>query len=90
MSAQDARNFHVPLSHDLYDQLRSEAERSNMPATVLVRRAIVFWLQQRKKAALHHAIAEYAGEYAGTGEDLDRDLEEAAAALLLSNQENGP
>ncbi|MBW2284581.1 MAG: hypothetical protein JRF65_08280 [Deltaproteobacteria bacterium] len=89
MNAKNVRNFHVPLPHDLYDQLRSEAERSNTPATVLVRRAITFWLQQRKKAALHHAIAEYAAEYAGTEDDLDADLENASTARLLSELENG-
>ena len=79
------KNFHVPLAEDLYEQLRSEAERSKTPATALAREAIDFWLRQRRRRTRHDAIAAYAAEAAGTPADLDRDLEAAGVEHLLSS-----
>ena len=72
------RNFHLPLPENLYHRLRKEADRSNQPATVLARQAIELWLHWKRRAALHSAIAEYAGRFAGTETGLDPDLEAAA------------
>ena len=64
-------NMHVPLSTDIYTRLRAEAKRSGRPATVLVREAIETWIEERERAALHHAIAHYAQAVSGTSDDLD-------------------
>lgn len=40
MKKSSLRNFHVPLSEDLYRRLREEAERSKRTATALARHAI--------------------------------------------------
>ena len=79
-------HFHVPLPDDLYHELRAEADRSQQPATALVRQAIELWLQQRQKAALHEAIAAYAAECAGTDADLDEELEAASVEHLLAEE----
>lgn len=81
------KNFHVPLPADLYSKLRAAAQQHRRPATELAREAIEAWLEQRRREALHQAIAEYAKQTAGTEADLDPGLEEAAVEHLL--QENG-
>ena len=76
------KNFHLPLPEQTYRQLREEAARSGVAATVLAREAIGAWLEERRKRELHQAIAEYAAEMAGTPMDLDPDLEEASLEHL--------
>lgn len=80
-------NFHLPLSHELYQRLKIEANTTRKPVTALVRQAISFWLKQRKRASLHKTIASYAATHAGTPVDLDEDLEKAAIEHLLSDGE---
>lgn len=68
-------NFHLPLPRPLYRRLRDAAERAKQPATVVARYAIERWLRQQRKAMLREEIAAYAAELAGTGADLDQELE---------------
>jgi len=82
------RNFHVPLSEELYKQLRAEAERSQQSATALARYAIAWWLQQRQKAALDESIRAYAAQGAGTPADVDQALEAASVDHLLDAEED--
>lgn len=77
--------MHVPLSTDIHTRLKAEAKRSGRPATVLVREAIETWLEERERAALHHAIAHYAQAVAGTSDDLDAEVEKAAVEHLLDS-----
>ena len=77
------KNFHVPLSDETYDRLRTTAERSKVPATALAREAIDFWLREQSRKARHDAIAVYAMESAGTSFDLDTDLEAAGIEHLV-------
>lgn len=77
------RNFHLPLPERTYAQLRAEAERTQVPATILAREAIDLWLQQQLKAARHAAIAAYANEMAGSDFDLDTALESAGIEHLM-------
>ena len=81
------RNFHVPLSEELYKQLRAEADRSQQSATALARDAIAWWLQQRQQAALDESIRAYAAQGAGTSVDLDQELEAASVDHLLDEEE---
>jgi hypothetical protein len=77
------KNFHVPLDEDVYLRLKGEAERSGKPATELAREAIEATLAERHRAALGESIAHYAVEVAGTSDDLDHDLEQAALQHLV-------
>ena len=77
--------MHVPLSTDIHTRLKAEAKRSGRPATVLVREAIETWLEERERAALHHAIAHYAQAVAATADDLDAEVEKAAVEHLLDS-----
>ena len=77
------KNFHLPLPDDIYTQLRTEAERTRVPATTLARRAIDLWLRHRRKKARHNAIAAYAAEMAGTNFDMDFALESAGVEHLM-------
>jgi hypothetical protein len=79
------KNFHLPLPEQTYFQLRAEAERTQVPATVLAREAIDVWLEQQMRLARHAAIASYATEMAGSDFDLDPALEAAGIEHLLKN-----
>jgi hypothetical protein len=80
------KNFHLPLPDQVYDQLKTEAQRSRMPATSMARHAIQTWLVARKKAARRQAIAAYAAEMAGTEFDLDPQLEAASLDFLFESE----
>jgi hypothetical protein len=72
------RNFHLPLPEPLYRRLREAAERTNQPATTLARHAIERWLREHRRTLVREAVARYAAEAVGTGEDLDEALEAAS------------
>jgi hypothetical protein len=80
------KNFHLPLPDQVYDQLRTEAQRSRVPATSMARHAIQTWLAARKKATRKQAIAAYAAEMAGTEFDLDPQLEAASLDFLFESE----
>ncbi|MFW5920853.1 MAG: hypothetical protein ACOCUS_03350 [Polyangiales bacterium] len=86
-NATDKKNFHVPLDGKLYRELREEAERSELPATVIAREAIESYLYERRRAALHDEMAAYARDVAGTADDLDEELEAAAVEHLTDEGE---
>lgn len=77
------KNFHLPLPEHTYVQLRAEAERMQVPATTLAREAIDSWLLHQARKARHDAIMAYAAKMAGTGLDLDHDLESAGIKHLV-------
>lgn len=77
------KNFHLPLPERTYTLLRAEAERVQLPATMLAREAIDAWLKDRMRKARHNAIAECAEELAGTALDLDQELESTGIEHLV-------
>jgi hypothetical protein len=77
------QNFHLPLPETTYAHLRAEAERAQVPATVLAREAIDWWLRQQLRKVRHDRIAAYAAEVAGTALDLDPELEAAGIEHLV-------
>jgi hypothetical protein len=77
------KNFHLPLPEQTYADLRAEAERMQIPATMLAREAVNWWLRQQFRKARQEAIAAYAAEMAGTDLDLDSDLESASIKHLV-------
>jgi hypothetical protein len=80
------KNFHLPLPDQVYEQLKTEAHRSQIPATSMARHAIQTWLVARKKAARKRAISAYAAEMGGTKLDLDPELEAASVDLLFERE----
>ena len=87
MKNTSMKNFHLPLPVDLYVDLRVEAERSSVTATTLARQALDEWLRQRRRSHLRREIEAYAEEVAGSPDDLDEELESAAVARLLDDEE---
>jgi predicted transcriptional regulator len=83
MAEPNTHNFHVPLEREIYSRLREEAKRSGQPATIIAREAIETFLERRRREALHRDIAAYAQAVAGSSDDLDSDLEEAAVEHLM-------
>lgn len=77
------KNFHLPLPEQTYAQLRAEAERTRVPATILAREAIDVWLRNQLRVARHAAIAAYAAEMAGSDFDLDTTLESPGIEHLI-------
>jgi predicted DNA-binding protein len=77
-----ARNFHLPLPEELYLELRRQAQRRGRPATVIAREALERTLWEYRRQELAEEIAEYARVCAGTGVDLDPELEAAATESL--------
>lgn len=71
------KNFHAPLPHETYQQLRAAAERTRRPGTTLARQV---WLAAEAKATRHQAVAAYADSNVGTEFDLDPDLEATGTA----------
>jgi len=80
------KSLHLPLPDQVYNELKTEAQRSQIPATSMARHAIQAWLAARKKAARKQDIAAYATENAGTELDLDRGLEIATIEFLLEGK----
>lgn len=76
------KNLHVPLSVDLYEQLRREARRSGRPATRVAQEAIERLLEARRREETARAIADYARKAAGSKDDLDPTLERASIECL--------
>jgi predicted transcriptional regulator len=76
------KNFHVPLPDDVYEALREEAAALKRPATTVARDAIEAWLRERRKTAVHEAVAAYAARHGGTTVDLDPALEKASLEVL--------
>ena len=86
MTKATLRNFHVPLSEDLYNRLRKEAEQSRQTATEIARYAIEDYLEKKRKNALYSAIMEYAKRHAGTVADLDEELESASSEFFADEK----
>jgi hypothetical protein len=80
------KNFHLPLPEALYAELRTEAERSNVPTTTLARQALEQWLRDKRRTDLRQAIEAYAADTAGSGSDLDEPLADAAIETLLADE----
>lgn len=87
MTVMARKNFHVPLPPETYDALREESEARGIPATTLVREAVEGWLDDQKANRLRDEIAAYALGNAGTGADLDPELEAAAVVELKAATE---
>lgn len=83
MTETHLRNLHVPLSENIYKLLRTEAEQTKKPATVLARQAIEAWLRRRQRAKTHQAVTAYASKFAGTETDLDTELESASIEHIV-------
>lgn len=78
------KNFRLTLPEGTYAALRAEAERAQLPATTIARKAISLWLRAQKKASRRKAVMQYAAGMAGTQLDLDPVLEAAAIEELMN------
>lgn len=85
MASRASINFHLPLTPELHDQLREEAEFLGQPATTVAREAIQTTLVQRRKQRLHAEIAAFAAEQGGSDLDLDEDLEQAGIEAIQAS-----
>ncbi len=79
------KNIHVPLPIELHQGLKEQAERHGTAATTLARAAIEEWVKRQKRVQVAEELREYAIAMAGTGADLDEDLEAAGIEALLEH-----
>ena len=79
-----SHNFHLPLSEPVYQRLKSAAKQQHKPATQLAKLALEQWLDEQERLVLHEEIAVYAATMAGSGDDLDASLENAALEHLAA------
>lgn len=82
MKSSAVRNFHRPLSSELYEKLKEEARRRGRTATSIAREALEDGLCEQRRLELHEEIAQYARAHAGSSADLDEDLERAGIESL--------
>jgi predicted DNA-binding protein len=88
MKTASVHNFHVPLPEQLYSRLRKLAKLQGRPATQMAKQAVEYWVEEQERLALHEEIASYAAQAAGSGEDLDVQLE-ATGLEHLDEMEHG-
>ena len=77
------KSLRIPLSDEAYAQLKAEAAKADLPASILAREAVDSWLKIQARKIRQEAIAAYAAEYAGTEFDLDPALEAAGVQFML-------
>jgi predicted DNA-binding protein len=80
--AQTMKNLHLPLPEGLYIRLRKTADSTGRPATELAREAVQEWLENAERMETRENISEYAVKAAGTGDDLDPELEGAGLEYI--------
>jgi hypothetical protein len=83
MPGISSKKIHLPLPVDLHAELMEQAERLGTPATVLARQAVAEWVIQKKQEQITEELRAYVSEMAGTGIDLDADLEAAGIESWL-------
>lgn len=86
MGLASRKNFHLPLSADLHQRLHEAASRLGRPATEIAREGIEELLLAQERAELAVAMRSYAAAVAGTADDLDPALEQAAVAHLVGTK----
>jgi predicted DNA-binding protein len=82
------QNFHVPLSPEVYERLRLEAQHLQRPATELARIAIESELQKLEAQRIYAEIRAYAEEMGGTLEDIDPDWQAANQFCIMPSNYN--
>jgi predicted transcriptional regulator len=80
------RTFHLPMTDELHEALREEARAERRPATEILRDALTGWIEARRRQRIAEEIERFARAEAGTGLDLDVDLEAAGIDSLLAGQ----
>lgn len=83
MARGTKKNLHVPLDDQLHQRLLMQAQRIGAPVTSVAREAIDAWTTAAERRDREEAIRAYAEAMAGSGADLDEELERASASDLL-------
>jgi ubiquinone biosynthesis protein UbiJ len=84
--ASATKNFHLPLSEALYNELRFAAREVDQPATRFAQDLMRAGLEEWRRARRRQEIAAYARQVAGSSEDLDPELERAGIQALVKNR----
>jgi hypothetical protein len=84
----DVRKMNLPLPAPLHAAVFGEARQRGIPATRLVREVLAEWLAESARKRQADEIRQFATANAGTREDLDPELEEAAVGLLASEPDD--
>lgn len=87
MQTRRRKNIHVPLSPDLHEGLREQAELRGTPATTLARTAIEEWVERARREQVVDELRRYVAAMAGAESDLDESLEQVGAEAWLQLEE---
>ena len=77
------KNFHLPLSADLYAGLREAAARAGAPATDVAREAIQAWLNEDRRRRQRAELADFVEANAGSAWDIDPQWEAAGLETIV-------
>ena len=77
------KNFHLPLSADLYAGLREAAARAGAPATDVAREAIQAWLNEERRRQQRTELANFVDANAGSAWDTDPQWEAAGLETIV-------
>lgn len=82
MTTTAYKKLNLPIPPEMHDALFAESREMGIPTTRLVRSVLEEWLGERRRARRREEIRQFALACAGTGLDLDPELEAAATEEL--------
>jgi predicted DNA-binding protein len=77
------QNFHVPLSPEVYERLKLEAQHLQRPATEVARVAIENQLYFMERSRIELELQAFIDEVAGSEADFDTTIAMAGAEVIL-------
>ena len=80
------KNFHLPLSEAMYEELRAAAKEADLPATKFAQDLMRAGLDEWRRVRRRVEIAAYARQVAGSSEDLDPDLEREGIKAMVDKR----
>jgi hypothetical protein len=88
VASPSKKHLHVPLSTDVHEELKAQAQRVGEPATVLARKAIEERVRALKREQIAAEISEYARAVAGTVDDYDPAIEAAGLDVWAADDDD--
>lgn len=82
MTPTTLKKLSLPLPSEMHEALFAESRKMGVPATRVVRSLLEEWLRERRRARRRDEVRRFAMACAGSGLDLDPDLEAAATEEL--------
>jgi predicted DNA-binding protein len=82
--SSNKQNFHVPLSPEVYERLKLEAQHLQRPATEVARVAIEKQLHLIERSRIELELQAFIDDAAGSEADFDTVIASAGAEVILA------